>query len=93
MGDTVNAAFRMQACTREVQTHFAIGPATLAPIGTVCDPIEFLDQQCVPMKGYGARRCVGRPLRQHNTVNKGRPRTVIIATQRVHVKLRLLKAR
>ena len=52
MGEAVNAAFRMEACTRELQLQFAIGPSTLKSMAPFCDPSQFLSRQTVVMKGY-----------------------------------------
>jgi len=54
MGDTVNAAFRIEACTRELQVQCALGSETFKALEAVCDTARFLTSRTVAIKGYEA---------------------------------------
>jgi adenylate cyclase len=52
LGDAVNAAFRMEASTREIGLQFAIGPATLQLVERLGPAAGFLSSHTLQLKGY-----------------------------------------
>jgi adenylate cyclase len=52
LGDGVNAAFRMEASTREIGLQFAIGLTTIEMVERYCPVADFLSRHTLMMKGY-----------------------------------------
>jgi adenylate cyclase len=54
MGDTVNAAFRIESSTKEMGVDLALGPATFDALRSRYQPEQYFQQSLVSLKGYSA---------------------------------------
>lgn len=52
LGDTVNAAFRLESCTKEISADIALGETTYQPLASLALSQKLFKQYTVHLKGY-----------------------------------------